>query len=99
DLALVHAPIGQLEALARAPLLLRPDEQLRQLRIAAVELHELLVLDVRGRLERRPPPRAIVVVGAAPLEPRLHRVRRARRPAPRAPRRPRTPSRPCPRSP
>jgi len=46
----------------------RADEELGEARIAAVELHELLVLDVlRGRV-RGPDVRAIVVIAAAGLD-------------------------------
>jgi hypothetical protein len=76
DLALVHAPVGELEALARAALVLGADEELGELGIAAVELHELLEIQLARLAEGRPQVRRIVVVPGAGRQPARHRRQR-----------------------
>jgi hypothetical protein len=71
DLALVHASVGEDEALAVAALVVRTHEELRQRRVGAAQLHQVHVVDGRRRVQRRPAPGAVVVVAATRGEPGL----------------------------
>ncbi len=79
DIARAFSSIREGETFALAAAVIGPDEKLGELLVRSAKLDEVHRVDRVRRVERRPAPRAIVMIGPTEREPRFDRVEGERR--------------------